>query len=170
MEERGGQASASRLNRNPLDLIKCNLVAGPVIELGGARTFVGSHGLRVFEGAAGFELGRDAGCSKRVIADLDLHAELAGGAPDHAPGIDACMASPVSSPVRPRAERKRGPLSSPAIPAARTYSSRKASSLWCAGISWRLPPFSCSRISQPYPFDCRSSTRILSAAPMRAKP
>jgi hypothetical protein len=31
-------------------------------------------------------------------------------------------------------------------------------------------PFSCSRISQPEPFDCRSSTRILSAAPMRAKP
>jgi hypothetical protein len=37
------------------------------------------------------------------------------------------------------------------IPAAARYSSMKASSLWCAGISWRLPPFSWRRTHQRLP-------------------
>src|SRR3984957_12263776 len=40
-----------RLNRDPLYFVGRNLVAGPVVELGGARTFVRRHGLRVFERA-----------------------------------------------------------------------------------------------------------------------
>jgi hypothetical protein len=31
-------------NRNPLHLIECNLIAGAITELGGARAFVRRHG------------------------------------------------------------------------------------------------------------------------------
>jgi hypothetical protein len=43
-----------------LNFIERDLVAGAIIELGGARTFVRGHGLRVFQRAAGFEIGGDA--------------------------------------------------------------------------------------------------------------
>ena len=52
--------SGPRSNRNPLDLIERDFVAGAIIELGRARAFVRRHSLRVFERAAGFEIGRDA--------------------------------------------------------------------------------------------------------------
>jgi hypothetical protein len=47
------------------------------------------HDLRVFERAASLQISRDAGCSKRVTADLDLHAALAAAALDHASSVDA---------------------------------------------------------------------------------
>src|ERR1700691_2708202 len=40
-----------RLNRDPLYFVERKLVAGSVVELGGARTFLRRHGLRVFERA-----------------------------------------------------------------------------------------------------------------------
>jgi hypothetical protein len=69
-------SNSRRSNRNPLDLIERDFVAGAVVELGGARAFVRRHQLGVFEGAAGFEVGRYASCPEGVAADLDLQAEL----------------------------------------------------------------------------------------------
>ena len=45
-------AKVRRSNRNPLDFIERDFIAGPIIELGGARTFVRGHGLRVLERTA----------------------------------------------------------------------------------------------------------------------
>ena len=47
-------------NRNSFHLVERDLVAGAVVELGGARAFVRGHELGVFERAAGFEVGRYA--------------------------------------------------------------------------------------------------------------
>ena len=77
------------LNRNPLDLIERDFVAGPIIELGGARTFVRRHRLRVLQRAAGFEIRRDARGAKGVAADPASRAKVGGAALDHAPGVDA---------------------------------------------------------------------------------
>jgi len=49
---------------NSLDLIKGDLIAGAVVELGDARAFVRRHELGVFEGTAGFEVDSDAGSPK----------------------------------------------------------------------------------------------------------
>jgi hypothetical protein len=78
-----------RSNRNPLDLIKRNLIAGPIIELRCARAFMRRHGLRVFQRAAGFEIGRDPRGAKGMAADPYASAEIGGAALDHAPGVDA---------------------------------------------------------------------------------
>jgi hypothetical protein len=43
---------------------------------------------------AGAQITIHARCSEGVATDLDLHAELAGAAPDHAPGIDAVHGVP----------------------------------------------------------------------------
>ena len=64
-------------DRNPLDLIKCNLVAGAVIEFCRARAFMRSHGLRVLQRAAGFKIGGDARGAEGVAADPGARAELA---------------------------------------------------------------------------------------------
>ena len=34
-------------NRNPFDLIECDLIARPIVELGGARAFMRGHHLRI---------------------------------------------------------------------------------------------------------------------------
>jgi hypothetical protein len=60
------------LNRNALDLIERDLIAGAVVELGGARAFMRGHSLGVFERAAGLEIGGDAGRAEHMAAELDL--------------------------------------------------------------------------------------------------
>src|SRR5262249_41235250 len=45
------------LNRDPLEFVERDFITGAVVELGGAGTFMRRHGLRVFERAAGFEIG-----------------------------------------------------------------------------------------------------------------
>jgi hypothetical protein len=63
------------LNCYPLDLVECDLVAGPVTELRRARTFMRRHCLRVFERAAGSEIGRDARGAEGVADDPDSRPE-----------------------------------------------------------------------------------------------
>src|SRR5271165_2661793 len=63
--------SGPRSNRNPLDLVKRDLIASAIIELRRAGAFVRRHGLRILQGAAGFEIGRDAGRAESVAADPD---------------------------------------------------------------------------------------------------
>ena len=77
------------LDHNPLYLIERDVVAGPIIKLRRARAFMRGHRLRVFQRAAGFEIGGDAGRAEGVAADPHSHAEAAGAALDHAPGVDA---------------------------------------------------------------------------------
>ena len=59
------------------------------VELGGAGTFVRSHGLRVLECPAGLEIGRDPRRPKCVTTDFDAHAEISSEALNHAPGVNA---------------------------------------------------------------------------------
>src|ERR1700730_14733386 len=63
-------------DRYPLDLVEGDLITGTVVQLGGTRTFVRSHGLGVFERAASLKIGRDPSCPEGVAADLDLHSEF----------------------------------------------------------------------------------------------
>ena len=76
-------------NRNPLDLVERNLIAGAIIELGGARAFVRRHGLSILQSAAGFKIGGDAGGAEGMAADLDGNAKFGRSSLDHAPGVDA---------------------------------------------------------------------------------
>ena len=47
------------------------------------------HCLRVFQGAAGFEIRRDARGAECMAADPYFRSEIGGAALDHAPGVDA---------------------------------------------------------------------------------
>jgi hypothetical protein len=94
-----------RSNRNPLDLIKRNLIAGPIIELRCARAFMRRHGLRVFQRAAGFEIGRDPRGAKGMAADPYARRWTMRQASTR------CIGVSVSTPVRPTAERNRVALS-----------------------------------------------------------
>src|SRR3954454_22832198 len=67
------------LNHNPLDFVEGNLVAGAVIELGGLGRLVGGNLLGLLDGAAGFEVGGDAGGPERVAANP--RREPGGGGP-----------------------------------------------------------------------------------------
>ena len=84
----GGHSAQNRicstlLNRNPLDLIQRNLIAGAIIELGRTRAFMRCHGLRVFERAAGFEIGRDARSAKRMASNADARVHDYGDTPSN---------------------------------------------------------------------------------------
>ena len=65
-------------NLDPLDLVKRDLIAGPVVEFGGPRAFVRGHGLRVLERAAGLKVGGDAGCAEHVAPELALQSGFRG--------------------------------------------------------------------------------------------
>src|SRR5712691_2608970 len=82
-------SSAPRLDRDPLDLIDRDGVAGAIVELGRPRALVRRHGLGVLEGPAGLEISRDAGRPKDVTPELDSKAGLGGAPADHAIGVDA---------------------------------------------------------------------------------
>jgi rhodanese-related sulfurtransferase len=102
-----------------------------------------AHGQEVSQNAAAALRAAEADASYLV-----LEAGLGRAAADHAIGVD-----PVHRFLRQHAgpadcRPEEGGLSSSRMPAAVKYSSMKASILWCAGISWRLPPFSCSRTHQ----------------------
>src|SRR6266700_5746567 len=84
----------TRSNRNPLDLIECDLITGTVIELGRARAFVRRHGLCLLEGTARFEIGGDTGRPEHVAPELSLEAGLGRAPTDHLVGI-AAMHRPV---------------------------------------------------------------------------
>src|SRR5258708_2441818 len=71
------------LNRDALDLVERDLIAGAVVKLRGARAFVRGHGLSVFERAAGLEIGGDAGRAEHVAAELDLEAGFGRPPADH---------------------------------------------------------------------------------------
>ncbi len=57
------------LNRNPVDLIEGDVVAGAVVEFGGFGAFVVGYSLGVLDRAAVFQVGRDAGRPEHVVAD-----------------------------------------------------------------------------------------------------
>ena len=68
----GSDPASIGSDRNPLDLIECDLVAGAVVKLGRARALVRDQGLCVFERAARLEIGGDAGRPEHVAAELPL--------------------------------------------------------------------------------------------------
>jgi hypothetical protein len=72
---------------NPLHFVLRQPFLGAVIALGRARALLRRHLLRVLQGAAIVELGSDAGCAERVVADRRQDAGDHGAPADHAPGI-----------------------------------------------------------------------------------
>ena len=60
----------SILNHHALNIVEARLVAAPIIELRGARRGVVRHRRGLFERHAILQLGCDARCSKRVVANL----------------------------------------------------------------------------------------------------
>jgi hypothetical protein len=86
-ERRSWRRSVRELDGDPLDLIQSNLISCAIIELGGARTFMRGHGLRILKRSAGFKLGGDARGAEGMAADPGARAELGGAALDHAPGV-----------------------------------------------------------------------------------
>jgi hypothetical protein len=103
------------------------------------------HVLGVFEGAAGFKASRDPGRPKGMTADPEFHAKPRRAALDHPPRVDAVhrFLSQRAGPAGGGSEEgslARLPRSRRALCRCRGRPSR----LWCAGISCRLPPFSCS--------------------------
>ena len=83
---------ATPLNHDPFDLIEADLVAGAVIELGGAGGLVGGDGLGVFDRAAVEQVGGDAGGAEGVAVGGDAQFCLAHPSLDHAEDIDAVHA------------------------------------------------------------------------------
>src|SRR5882724_6546924 len=67
--ERFKLLAQGRSNQNPLDLIEGDGIPGAVIELGGARRFVGGDRLGVLDGAAVLQIRGDAGGPERMVAD-----------------------------------------------------------------------------------------------------
>lgn len=59
----------------------------PVIELGGARLCMVRHQRGVFQDAAIFQVGGDASCTKRVIADGRCDVGRERMAPHHRAGV-----------------------------------------------------------------------------------
>jgi len=84
----GGRIGSIPSNRDPVDFVERNLIAGPVIELGRARTFVRRHRLCIFERAAVVEIGRNPRGAKRMAAHFVADAGVFGAAADHTPDID----------------------------------------------------------------------------------
>ena len=76
------QSNRRGLDRNPLDLIARDLVAGAIVKLRRSRAFVRRHYLGVFERAAGFEIGGDPRRAESMAADPNARAKI-GGAPRH---------------------------------------------------------------------------------------
>src|SRR5260370_32321525 len=74
------------LNPDPFDLVKRDFVAGAVVELGRARGLVRGHDLGIL-GAAGLEIGGDAGRPEHMAAELDLKTGIGRTPADHAVGV-----------------------------------------------------------------------------------
>ena len=93
------QSSAERvslivfLNGNTLDFRKRQRIAGTIIKLGRAWAFMGSDGLRPFDGSAVQQIGRNAGRPERVAVRLVAHVGGSAAALDHAEHIDAAHAA-----------------------------------------------------------------------------
>src|ERR1700722_17245520 len=73
-------------DRDALAFIERDLVAGAILELGGARAFMCRHGLCFSRRAAPGAIGGDAGGSKGMTPDLDAQANRRCAALDHGPG------------------------------------------------------------------------------------
>ena len=77
------------LDRDPLDFIERDLVAGAIVKLGGARAFMRGHGLRFFQRAAADEIGGDPRRTKCMAPNLYSRTDCRSAALDHGPGISA---------------------------------------------------------------------------------
>jgi DNA-binding transcriptional LysR family regulator len=76
-------------NRNPLDFVEGDRIAGAVVKLGGARAFVRGHQLGVFERSTIVKIGGYAGCTEAVAADPSFEVGIGSTAADHLIGVDA---------------------------------------------------------------------------------
>ena len=76
-----------RLNSDPLDLIKGDLVAPAVVKPSGAGRLVRRHLLSNFEPSAVFEISSDTGSSEGMAADLGLDPGLGSSPANHSPHI-----------------------------------------------------------------------------------
>jgi hypothetical protein len=64
------------LNRDPLHLVQRDFISRAIVEFCCPRTFVRSHGLRVFQSAAGFQIGGDARGAEGMAAESFRRFEI----------------------------------------------------------------------------------------------
>src|ERR1700733_14860800 len=102
--------SARRIpsNRDPLDLVERDFVAGAIIELRRAWAGMIGHRLGVFERAAVSEKIRQPGRAKGVAAHVGVDAGLFGAAADHAPDMDGVHRQLRQRPPMPIGGAERG--------------------------------------------------------------
>src|SRR5262249_24980300 len=74
-------------NHDLLDLVERDLVAGPVIKLGSARTGVGGHLLGLLKRSLVFQVAGDPRRPEAVAAGLGADARLLEASADHPPDI-----------------------------------------------------------------------------------
>ena len=82
-----GREQPQRSNHNSLDLIKADLIASAIIELGRTRRSMVCHGGSFLKRAAVFEVGGDPCRPETVIAELGGDARCRGAPADHRIGI-----------------------------------------------------------------------------------
>ena len=98
------------LDRDPLDLVEGDFIAGAIIELRCARAFMRRHRLRVFQRAASFDVRGDArGAVWQPIRTRAPRSAARRWTMRQA--STRCIGVSVSTPVRPTAERNRVALS-----------------------------------------------------------
>ena len=105
-------------NRDPLDLVEGDFIAGAVKELRRAWAGMVGHRLGVFGRAAIGEEIREPGRAERMAAHVGVDAGLCGAPADHGPDVERCIGSAVSAPPCQSAERNRGVPFAPNRPAA----------------------------------------------------
>jgi hypothetical protein len=79
--------SGASLDYDPFNLIKADLIAPAIIELRRARRRMVCHRGGLFQRAAVFEVGRDAGRPKTVVAELGFNAGRRSASTDHRVGV-----------------------------------------------------------------------------------
>jgi hypothetical protein len=100
--------SCTLSNLDPLYLVERDLIAGAVVELGGARAFVHGHGLGVFERVAGLEIGGEPVARNTWQPSLILKPASAVRLRTMRYASMRFIGLSVSTPVFPTAERNRG--------------------------------------------------------------
>ena len=140
---RAGRSARLALDHDALDLVERDRVRRPVVELRRLRRRVPRDPLGVLERPP-------VGQVAVIPVARNVWQHVVAGSPA-ATARRLIIAStarrpngrPLSRPARSTLWKSGARASS--RPLAATYASTASSARWCAGTSWRFPPFSCSR-------------------------
>ena len=95
-------------DEDPLDVIEADVVGAPIVEPGGPGVGMVGHLARLFQRAAIFEVGSDAGTPKGMVADRRGDAGALGPAAHHGMGLtrrDSTAGQPLMATAGPGGDR-----------------------------------------------------------------